>query len=155
MPSIQQAIQGLLTVTPEARAELEFWLCEIAKFNGQDIWPSPSAVRVVYTDASHQGYGGYTVEHGCHIAQGHWLQEEAVKSLTWQELRAVRQVLEALHSSYVMRVRWSTDNQNVTRIFATGSKKPDLQAEALAIFLTSVVKNIRIESEWIPGKIMN
>ena len=93
-----QAWCDMLTVTPEARAELEFCLWEIAKFNGQDIWPSPSAVRVVYTDASLQGYGGYTVEHGCHIAHGHWLQEEANKSSTWRELRVVRQVLEAFAS---------------------------------------------------------
>ena len=147
----RQAWCDMLAVTPEARAELEFWLCEIAKFNGQDIWPSPSAVRVVYTDASLQGYGGYTVEHGCHIAHGHWLQEEANKSSTWRELRAVRQVLEAFASKLRNeRVRWFTDNQNVTRIIATGSKKPDLQAEALAIFSTSVANNIRIEPEWIP-----
>ena len=44
----------MLIVTPEAQAELEFWLREIAKFNGQDIWPRSSAVRVVYTDASLQ-----------------------------------------------------------------------------------------------------
>ena len=141
----------IVTVTPEAQAELEFWLREMAKFNGQDIWPSPSAVRVVYTDASLQGYGGYTVEHGCHIAQGHWLQEEAVKSSTWRELRAVRQVLEAFAPKLRNeRVRWFMDNQNVTRIIATGSKKPDLQAETLAIFSTAVANNIRIEPEWIP-----
>ena len=37
-----------------------------------------------------------------------------------------------------------------TRIIATGSKKPDLQAKALAIFSTSVANNLRIEPEWIP-----
>ena len=72
----------MFTVTPKARAELEFWLCEIAKFNGQDIWLSPFAVRVLYTNASLQGYGSYTVEHGCHIVHGHWLRENANKSST-------------------------------------------------------------------------
>ena len=149
-----QAWCDMLTVSPEAMAELKFWLHEIEKFNGQDIWPSPSAVRVVYTDASLQGYGGYTVEHGCHIAQGQWLPEEASQSSTWRELRAVRQVLEAFAAKLRNeRVRWYTDNQNVARIIVTGtsgSKNPSLQQEALAIFSTSVANSIRIEPEWIP-----
>jgi len=37
----------------------------------------PSAVRVVYADANSTGYGGYMVEHDCHIAHGPWTVEEA------------------------------------------------------------------------------
>jgi len=37
--------------------EIEFWLTEISNFNAQKIWPKPSAVRVVYSDASSTGYG--------------------------------------------------------------------------------------------------
>ena len=48
------------------------------------------------------------------------------------------------------RVRWFTDNQNVVRILTTGSRKPALQREALAIFQRSVSSGIRIEPEWIP-----
>ena len=141
----RQAWCDMFTVSLVAMAELKFWLHEIERFNGQDIWPSPSAVRVVYTDASHQGYGGYTVEHGCHIAQGQWLPEEANQS---SELRAVRQVLEAFAVKLRNeRVRWYTDNQNVTRIIVTGSKNPSLQQEALAIFSTSVANSISIEPE--------
>ena len=147
----RQAWCDMLMVTLEAKAELEFWLLEIKRFNGQDIWPSPSAIRVVYTDASLQGYGGYTVEHGCHIAQGQWLPEEARQSSTWRELRVVRQVLEAFAAKLRNeRVRWYTDNQNISRIITIGSKNPNLQQEVLAIFSTSVANNIRIEPEWIP-----
>ena len=48
------------------------------------------------------------------------------------------------------RVRWFTDNQNVVRIVQYGSKKPDLQAEALSIFSICLKQHIRIEPEWIP-----
>ena len=48
------------------------------------------------------------------------------------------------------RIRWFTKNQNVCSIVTTGSRKPQLQAEAMAIFSTSVANNIRIEPEWIP-----
>ena len=131
--------------------ELQFWLTELASFNGQNIWHSPAAVRVVYSDASHSGYGGYMVEHGCQVAHGLWTIEEALESSTWRELRAVRLILESLVPKLQNeRVRWFTDNQNVAHILAVGSKKPSLQTEVLAIFATAMSNQVRIEAEWIP-----
>ena len=51
-------------LTPEALEELAFWLNNIDNFNGQNIWPKASAIRVVYSDASGSEYDGYCVEHG-------------------------------------------------------------------------------------------
>ena len=48
------------------------------------------------------------------------------------------------------RICWFTDNQNVVRIVLYGSKKRILQKEALAIFVTGVNNQIRLEPEWIP-----
>ena len=84
-----------LVLTPEALVELNFWVHEITNFNGQHIWPQLSAVRVVYSDASSTGYGGYLVEHGNMVANGHWSESESKQSSTWRELRAVRLVLES------------------------------------------------------------
>ena len=47
-----------VTLTEEALQEIGFWLTDISNFNGQQIWPKLSAVRVVYSDASSTGYGG-------------------------------------------------------------------------------------------------
>jgi len=106
---------------------------------------------VVYADASSTGYAGYTVEHGCHVTHGPWTQEEAARSSTWRELRAVRMVLESLlPKKKNERFRWFSDNQNVVHILPTGSRKPDLQEEALAIFTTVVEGHICIEAEWTP-----
>ena len=139
-----------LQITAEASLELQFWLTELVSFNGQNIWHSPAAVRVVYSDASHSGYGGYMVEHGCQVAHGLWTAEEALESSTWCELRAVRLILESLVPKLQNeRVRWFTDNQNVARILAVGSKNPSLQTEVLAIFATAMSNQIRIEAEWI------
>ena len=85
----------MLNITEGAKAELQFWDTEIQNFNGQDIWLGLSALRVVYTNAS-TGYAGCTVEHGSYIAHGLWLPDEAEKSSTWREIRAIRMVLEAL-----------------------------------------------------------
>ena len=81
-----------LAINQEVREELNFWNECIDSFNGQK---SPSTVRVVYSDASGTGYAGYTVQHGCHIAHGHWTVCERAKSSTWRELAAVARVLEA------------------------------------------------------------
>ena len=81
---------------PEAIKELQFWQGQINNFNGQNIWHSPSAIRVVYSDASSSGYGGYLVEHGCHIAHGQWLPNERIQSSTWRELDTVHKVLDSL-----------------------------------------------------------
>jgi len=47
-------------------------------------------------------------------------------------------------------VRWFSDNQNVVRILQTGSRNPDLQSEALAIFSPTLKGQVRIDPEWIP-----
>ena len=140
-----------LLLTAEAAEELSFWHKHIEKFNGQNIWPKPSAVRVVYTDASGTGFGGYCVEHGDQVVTGQWSEEEAGQSSTWRELRAVHAVLDSIcHKLQNHRVRWFTDNQNVVRIVLYGSRKVVLQEEALAIFATCVNYHIRLDPEWIP-----
>ena len=123
----------------------------IGKVNGQPMWHSPSAVRIVYSDASNIGFGGYIVEHSLHVAQGNWLEHEAKQSSTWRELVAVGRVLQAIDRKLVnMRVRWFTDNQNVVRILQVGSAKLHLQSEALTVFGLCLANNIRLEPEWIP-----
>ena len=120
----------LLTLSPEVRRELSFWQIQISCINGQGIWHSPSAVRVVYSDASDTGYRGFTVEHGCYAARGDWSPEEKTKSSTWRELRAVRMLLESLIPKLKNeRICWFSDNQNVVRILEIGIKNPSLQEE--------------------------
>ena len=75
-----------LPLSDEARAELLFCNTEIQRLNGQNTWVGTSALRVVYTNASDNGYAGYTVHHGCHIAQGPSSHEESTKSSMWHEL---------------------------------------------------------------------
>ena len=52
----RQAWCDLLGLSPEARAELRFWSASLAEYIAQPIWRS---LRVVYSDASDTGYGGY------------------------------------------------------------------------------------------------
>ena len=143
-----------LQISPEAQAELSFWSSNLDKFNAQPIWHSPSAVRVVYSDASDTGYGGYVVEHGGSISHGQWSAEDSRRSSTWHELSAVWLVLLSVAAKLVNeRVRWFTDNQNVAHILRVGSRNPDLHEIALKIFSLAVQYQIRLEPEWIPREL--
>ena len=74
---------------------------------------------------------------------------DGVRSET--ELRAVTGTLQAVaHKLENQRVRWFTDNQNVVRIIQVGSRKENLQVEALEIFNLAKRHNIILEPEWIP-----
>ena len=124
-----------LCITPEAVAELQFWYESITAYKRQNIWKNPSAMRVVYSDTSGTGFGGYTVEHGPQVVHSHWSQWEACQSSTWHELKAVLNVLQSFAAQLQSeRVRWFTDNQNVVRIVLNGSKTPILQKLAIRVF---------------------
>ncbi len=141
----RQAWGDCLTLSCEAQAELRFWLASLADYNSQPIWYSPSAMRVVYSDASDTGYGGYVVEHGSCVSFGQWTAEEAIQSSTWRELAAVWRVIQAVAPKLGnVRVRWFTDNQNVARILQVGSRKPQLHALTLKVFSLSVQYLIRL-----------
>ena len=150
----RQSWWDTLQLSPEAQAELSFWSSNLEKFNAQPIWHSPSAVRVVYSDASDTGYGGYVVEHGGCISHGQWTVEEAERSSTWRELSAVWLVLSSVAAKLVnARVRWFTDNQNVAHILQVGSRKPELHEIALRVFSLVIQYQIRLEPEWIPREL--
>ena len=42
-------------------------------FNGQKLWKSHSAVRIVHSDASSTNFAGYITEHGTYVAHGLWI----------------------------------------------------------------------------------
>ena len=108
-------------------------------------------MRVVYSDASDTGYGGYVVEHGSCTSYGQWTADEAEQSSTWRELAAVWRVLLAIAVELTnAHVRWFTDNQNVARILSVGSKKPLLHEIALKVFSLAIQHHIILEPEWIP-----
>ena len=141
-----------LPLSPLAHDEILFWQSSLPSFNGSPIWFSPGATRVVFSDASSTGYGGYhIVEVGPNIAHGQWSQYEASLSSTWRELKAVSLVLNSFTSKLAgHRVKWFTDNQNVVRIVQVGSKRQHLQSIALSIFVACFQQGIRLDMEWIP-----
>ncbi len=143
-----------LLLSGEASEELRFWAASLDDYNAQPIWHSPSAVRVVYSDASDTGYWGYVVEHGNCVSHGRWTAEAAERSSTWRELSAVWLVLLSVADKLAnSRIRWYTDNQNVVRILEVGSKQPTLHAIALKVFALAIKHQIRLMPEWVPREL--
>ena len=132
--------------------ELVFWQSNLDHLNGRRIWFKSSAVRVTFSDASDQGFGGCIVELGPHVAaQGVWSADLAKESSTMREILTVRKVLQSFAPKLPgLCVKWYTDNQNVARIIDVGSRKSGLQSEAKRIFEICVHHGISIESEWVP-----
>ena len=122
-------------LSPDAREELGFWFHNIEELNGNPIWFSSGATRVVYSDASDTGYGGYMVEVGPEVAHGQWPENQFKLSSTWRELKAVYMILLSFASKLQGHtVKWFTDNQGVVYIIRSGSRKQHLQDGAVAIF---------------------
>ena len=112
---------------------------------------SAGVTRVVYSDASSTGYGGYTVELGPEYAHGQWSADDLVLSSTWRELKAVYNVLQSFAPKLKGHaVKWFSDNQAVLRIIEVGSRKQYVQEGALSVFEVCFQNNIKLEMEWLP-----
>jgi hypothetical protein len=111
-----------LTITPEIRQELSFWLSNVVSLNGRAMIPKSSSVGLVYSDASSSGFGGFLVQCGRpECVAGSWNREDMSVSSTLRDILAVKYVLLSLVSKLVgSSIKWFTDNQNVPRICLVG-----------------------------------
>ncbi|XP_067648622.1 uncharacterized protein [Haliotis asinina] len=134
-----------------SRDQLQFWAAHIDRLSKCTLCYASIPTRVVYSDASNSGCGGYCVEVGQAISHGQWSALEASRSSTWRELKAVFLVMKSFVSILEShKVKLLTDNQNVESIVSKGSMKADLQALALDIFRLCNEYNIRVDMQWIP-----
>ena len=107
--------------------------------------------RIVYSDASNSGCAGYEVNTYKGIVHGMWDSQESAQSSTWRELCAVYRVLISLQDVLMcQRIKWFTDNTNVSNIVAKGSMKENLQELALRIYQFCSKNCIHLETEWLP-----
>ena len=142
-----------LSILPnEVIKELQFWKKGLSHNNGFRIRPSQVTSKVVFSDASNNGYGGYIVDRlGDIICKGFFTRDEINTSSTYRELLAVKRMLQSI--GFLLRnenVQWNTDNLNITRIMQVGSSKKLLQNTAIEIFELCLCYNIEIFPQWIP-----
>ena len=87
------------TMNLELRNEIEFWRRNLKVQNGFQIKVNHVTAKIVYSDASDFGYGGFVVQHlGNILAQGKFSPLEVSTSSTFRELLAVKNILKAVSS---------------------------------------------------------
>ena len=143
---------GAQAMDSEVQEELRFWADNLNCVNGYAIKAQHAFTKIVYTDASEHGYGGYILEKlGNTIAQGTFSEGERSQSSTYRELLAVKYVLQSFEQDLKHEtILWHSDNMNTAKIINVGSSKNHIQKIALDIYQQCVASDIRIISKWIP-----
>ncbi|MES9971262.1 MAG: reverse transcriptase domain-containing protein, partial [Candidatus Thiodiazotropha sp.] len=140
-----------IRLSNESMNQLLFWKQSLSSINSRVFTEVYITSKMIFSDASSTGYGGYEVNTKNGVVHGMWTKEERLCSSTWRELCAVQRTLKALKSILAnQRVKWFTDNKNICQIVKKGSMKVDLQAMALDIFRFCSTNCIFVEIEWIP-----
>ena len=116
--------------------ELNFWSENLSARNGFAIKRKVEITRVIFSDASERGFGGFLItKRGQELAKGDFSGSETGTSSTHRELLAVKYVMESFGEKLAgQTILWYTDNQNVPIILRKGSAKLDLTFLALEIF---------------------
>ena len=140
------------TLPSQVKEEFAFWTQNLDVINGHKIRNNPVVTKIVYSDASDTGFGGYIMHRMDNtVAQGTFNRLEQGTSSTHRELLAVLYLLQSFKNLLCNEtIQWNSDNMNVGRIIQAGSSKPDLQQLALRIYSACVANNSVIHSVWIP-----
>ena len=139
--------------TPDCKVieELRFWYQHLCSLNVKSIVNSLQIQRVVYSDASDIGCGGYIVDIQGSESFRRWKTGEESTSSTYRELLGVYTVLQSVTPMLMgKKVKWFTDNQCVVSIINKGSMKPHLQELSLKIYKFAITNSVDIYMEWIP-----
>ena len=141
-----------LTMDEGTTEELRFWVENVEKINGCSFKAYNTTTKMVFTDASSSGYGGYMVTKlGQHICVGKFNEDDEKMSSTFRELLAVKLVLHSYGKLLEgQAIQINSDNQAATTIIEIGSTKYHLQQLALEIFDFCLKHDIKLVTRWIP-----
>ena len=141
-----------ISLSSDAVSELKFWLHNIDSRNGFTFKPHPTTSKIVFTDASSSGYGGFIAERlNKIICVGKFSEFERETSSTSRELLAVNHVLKSFgprlsHESIQINI----DNLSACHILSVGSSKEHLQSLSIEIFNHCSKYNINLQPRWVP-----
>eukprot|EP00111_Clytia_hemisphaerica_P013786 TCONS_00040574-protein len=132
--------------------ELQFWQTNLKNVKAFRIKTKPEITKIIFSDASGTGYGGYVVEKlGNIIAKGNFCKQEIQTSSTFRELLAVKYILMSFPKLLENEIiEWFTDNDNICKIISRGSTRQHLQNLAIEIFNLCLSHNVEIYPTWIP-----
>ena len=164
-------------LSPQAIAELEFWLSSWESVHGRPLWPNLLSVPVVvFCDASGIGWGGHSMSqlmsvephwgilegldpaqfddvlNSEQVAHGYFTPEDRVKSSTLREALALLKTVLSLPGLESREVRCFVDNQALAYIWESGSKKPHLNCVLQQLFLDCRGRGIGLAVQWVPRR---
>ena len=104
----------------------------------------------MFTDASETGFGSFVAKIEELELVGNWSNEEATKSSTWREVEAVKRNLFPFEKKLKdQNGQLNTDNENVMSLLKRGSKKSELQEQAISIHNRCESNNITVNPVWM------
>ena len=138
-----------------SKGELLFWSETYDFETGYTFKFRPVTAKVVFTDASDSGYGGFLLRRlGKDIVRGSFTPDERRESSTKRELLGVLYALQSLaHQLSHSSVRIYVDNYGASRILQVGSPKPHLHDLAVEILRISLQHDIKLLPQWVPREL--
>ena len=135
-----------VNLNEEVLSELKFWQRGLQHNNGFRIKSFYLTTKIVYSDASQDGYGGFIVNKlGNIISRGCFTENEKSSSSTYRELLDVKNILMSVgHLLRNESVQWNSDNINVPRIIEAGSTREHLQSLAVDIYDLCICYDIEL-----------
>jgi hypothetical protein len=146
-----QSYESKVTLTPESKEELRWWVLHLQQVNGKSII-SPGPDVVIQTDASLLGWGA--VSNG-RTVRGHWTPEEQEEPINALELRAVKLgIMALLKGQNDLHVHVKTDNITAAvHINKMGGTKSERLVKITKQLWTHCLENnLRLTATYLPGK---
>ena len=142
--------ESKLQLTPEAIADLQWWLSAFATWNGRVVLPSEVHGQLV-TDASHYGWGAHLGDHQTH---GSWDQTMGLRHSNVREMAAVLLALRAFrHLIRDRTINILSDNiTTVAYVNHMGGSVSELTEIAKLIWAEAIRYNVTIIAKHISGK---
>ena len=147
-----QSYETVVHLTPECKAELQWWLNSILRWNGKSVLrPSPDLVIVITSDACLNGWGAHC--NGVNT-QGLWTQEEQQRHINTLELKAVFFAVKAFIKTYQkVPVHLKFDNSTTVSYISKmgGTRYFNLIQITKELWDYWLQKEITITAEHLPG----
>lgn len=106
---------------------------------------------MVYSDASDQGYGGYSISNWqTLVCWGHWLESERGKCSTGRELKAIHNMLLAMGKTLCNHhIQWYAMVHSIIRILDRESRTQELHCLVESVIKSSHGFNIQVSPVWV------
>jgi hypothetical protein len=141
-----------LTLSQEARDELQWWIDNLEGWNGRSLIPDTTEITLT-TDASNTGWGAVL---GPQRTGGFWTYEERQKHINLLEIRAIEFGLRSFVNqlkgkSVLIQTDNTTAMAHVNHMGGTRSEELSRAAEQLWCF--ALTNKMRLQATHIPGEL--